>query len=181
MPFIILDTFKGQNNGAILNLCKKHFCHSVIVRHNLTNKFKPLDIIANKPANSLISNKCNAQFSEQVSQQLEKGIQPAEASLALTELKAMNARWIVDLYQYLFRKQEVILNSFKAAGFTEAAESVNAVLHRIENPFIKKKMWTFVCNYAFRWLKRIFTESCYCQVKEHVCYLSKQVSTGFRC
>ena len=145
MSFIILDTFKGQDNGAILNLRKKHFCHSAIVRHNLTNKFQSLDITANKPANSLISNKCNAEFSEQVSQQLEKGIQPAEASLALTELKVMNARWIVDLYQHLFRKQEIILNSFKATGITEAAESASA------------------------------------EVKEHVCYLSKEVSTGLRC
>ena len=47
--------------------------------------------------------------------------------LGLTELKSMKARWIVDLYQYLCGQQETILNGFKAAGITEAAESANVV------------------------------------------------------
>ena len=49
------DTFKGQDNDIVLNLCKKHFCQVVIVPHNLTNKFQSLDITVNKPAKSFIS------------------------------------------------------------------------------------------------------------------------------
>ena len=38
-------------------------------------------------------------FSKQVSQQLEKGTQPADikVSLGLTELKVMHAKWILEL------------------------------------------------------------------------------------
>ena len=105
--------------------------------HNLTNKFQPLDIIVNQPAKSFISNSYNEWFSQQVSQQLEKDIRPADAkvSLNLTELKVMHAKWISKLYDYLHAQDEIILNGFKAAGITEAVESANAVLERIENPF----------------------------------------------
>ena len=117
MSLIIMDIFKGQCNCVIIDLSKKHTCQSAIVPHNFTNLFQPLDITVNKVVMSLSSNKCNACFSEQVSQQLEKVIQHADfkVSIGLTELKAMNARCIVDLYQYLCCQQEIILNGFKAA------------------------------------------------------------------
>ena len=40
-----------------------------------------------------------------------------------------------ELYNYLCRQNDIILNGFKAAGITEAVESANTVLERIENPF----------------------------------------------
>ena len=89
-----MDTFKGQDNDVIL--CERHMCQVAIVPHNLTNKFQPLDITVKKPIKSFISNKYNEWFSKQVSQQLEKGIQPADSkvSLGLTELKVMqNGSW----------------------------------------------------------------------------------------
>ena len=139
MSLIIMDTFKGQDNDIVLNLCKKHFCQVVIVPHNLTKKFQPLDITVNKPAKSFISNKYNEWFGEQVAKQLQKGIPPADiqVSLNLGELKVMHARWISALYDYLCDLKEIILNGFKAAGITEAVESASAVLQRIENPFTK--------------------------------------------
>lgn len=137
MSLIIMDTFKGQDNDLVIDLCKKHFCQVAIVPHNLTNKFQPLDITVNKPAKSFISNKYNEWFSEQVSQQLQKGI-PApdvQVSLGLVELKVKHARWISELYYYLCSQKEIILNGFRAAGITEAVESASSVLERIENPF----------------------------------------------
>ena len=137
MSFIIMDTFKGQDNDLFLDLCKKNFCQVAIVPHNLTNKFQPLDITVNKPAKSFISNKYNEWFAKQVSKQLGQGIQPADVkvSLGLVELKVMHAKWILDLYHYLCSQKVIILNGFKAAGITEAVETANAVLQRVENPF----------------------------------------------
>ena len=132
-----MDTFKRQDKEAVLELCRKNNCEVIIVPHNLTNKFQPLDITVNKPPKSFISNSYNEWFSQQVSQQLEKGIRPADVkvSLNLTELKVMPAKWISKLYDYLHAQDEIILNGFKDAGITEAVESANAVLERIENPF----------------------------------------------
>ena len=45
MSLIIMDTFKGQDNDVILDLCEKHMCQVIIVSHNLTNKFQPVDLL----------------------------------------------------------------------------------------------------------------------------------------
>ena len=59
MSLIIMDTFTGQHNDVILDLCQKHFCQVGIVPHNLTNSFQQLNITINKPVESFISNKYN--------------------------------------------------------------------------------------------------------------------------
>ena len=41
---IIVDTFKGQDSDRLRGLCSENYCEVVIVPHNLTNKFQPLDI-----------------------------------------------------------------------------------------------------------------------------------------
>ena len=132
-----MDTFKGKENDVILDLCQKHFCQFVIVLHKLTNRFQSLGRNVSKPTKFFISDRYNKWFSMQVSLQLEKDIQPADVqvSLGLTELKVMHAKLILELYKYLCRQNEIILNGFKAASITEAVESANTVLERIENPF----------------------------------------------
>ena len=137
MSLIIIDTFKGQGNDVILDLWEKDMCQVVIVPHNFTNKFQPLDITLNKLVKPFILNKYNDWFSKQGSQQLEKGIQLAyvKVYLDLTEPKAMHAKWIFKLYNHLCHQNEIILDGFKAASITEAVESANTVLERIENPF----------------------------------------------
>ena len=76
-------------------------------------------------------------FFMQVSQKLGKGIQPADVQVSLghTKLKVMHEKWILGLCSYLCRQNEIILNGFKASSITEAVESANTVLERIENPF----------------------------------------------
>ena len=43
-----MDTFKGQDNDRLTELCSENYCEVVIAPHNLTNKFQPLDISVNK-------------------------------------------------------------------------------------------------------------------------------------
>ena len=59
IPLVMIDTFKGQYNDTIDNLCANNNCAVVIVPHNLTNKFEPLNIAVNKPAKCFISEKYN--------------------------------------------------------------------------------------------------------------------------
>ena len=74
---------KGQDNDVVPDLCQKHFCQVIIVPHNLTNRFEPFDIIVNKSAELFVSNKYNDWFSMQVSQQLEKIMQPVDVQVSL--------------------------------------------------------------------------------------------------
>ena len=59
---IIMDTFKGQDNDRLRELCYENYCEVVIVPHNLTNKFQPLDISVNKAAKAFIQNMYNEWF-----------------------------------------------------------------------------------------------------------------------
>ena len=63
---IIMNTFKGQGNKEMKWLCAKNNCELVIVPHNLTNKFQPLDISINQSAKKFISNKFNAWYADRV-------------------------------------------------------------------------------------------------------------------
>ena len=51
-----MDTFKGQYNDRLRELCSENYCEVAIVPHNLINKFQPLDISVNKVAKAFIQN-----------------------------------------------------------------------------------------------------------------------------
>ena len=127
ISLIIIDIFKGQHNDVIPEL----FYRSIQPHKQVSTTWHNL----NKPGKSFISDKYNEWFSMQVSQQLKKNIQPADVQvfLILTELKVMHVKWILELYIYLCRRNEIILHGFKAASMR--VESANTVLEKIENPF----------------------------------------------
>ena len=60
MSLVMMDTFKRQDNDEIRKFCAKNSCEIVIIPHNLTNKFQPLDINVNKTAKSFVSHKYNS-------------------------------------------------------------------------------------------------------------------------
>ena len=118
MSLIIMDTFKGQDNDEVAKLCRKNNCALIIVPHNLTNKFQPLDITVNKPAKSFIKDKYNMWYTEQVAKQLNEGKAPAdvEVSLNLSEIKPLHAKWIYEMYEYLRGCSDLVLNDLNQRG-----------------------------------------------------------------
>ena len=114
-----MDTFKGQDNDTLTELCSDNNWEIVIVPHNLTNRFQLLDIRVNKAAKAFIQNQYNDWFSNHVSVQLKKGIDPVDSKITskLFNLKPLHASWIVDLYKHLSDNQEII--GFDSAGISE--------------------------------------------------------------
>ena len=96
MSLIIMSTFKGQDNDEVAKLCHKNNCTLIIVPHNLTKRFQPLDITVNKPAKSFIKYKYNMWYTEQDVKNLKEGKVPVdvEVSLNLSEIKPLHAKWI---------------------------------------------------------------------------------------
>ena len=133
---VIMDTFKGQDNDTLKELCSENNCEVVIVPHNLTNKFQPLDISVNRAAKAFIQN-LYEWFSNQVAIQLKHGIDPTDVKIysKLSDLKPLHASWIVDLYDHLSNEAEMIINGFDSAGITEAVNNAQTVLEKVENPF----------------------------------------------
>ena len=64
-----MDTFKGQDNDTLRELCGENNCDVVILPHNLTNKFQPVNLLVKKVAEWVIQNKYNDWFADQVSTQ----------------------------------------------------------------------------------------------------------------
>ena len=73
---IIMETFKGQDNDRLRELCSENYCETVIVPHNLTNKFQPLDIRVNKAAKAFIQNMYNEWFSNEVANTAKSRCRP---------------------------------------------------------------------------------------------------------
>ena len=134
---VIMDTFKGQDNDILKEFCSKNRCEVVIVPHNLTNKFQPLDLTVNKATKAFIQNQYNDWFSDQVARQLKSGKDPTDIKVSskLSDLKPLHASWIVDLYKHMQGDDELILKGFKEAGIYEAINDAQEVFERVENPF----------------------------------------------
>ena len=109
----------------------------MIVPHNLTNKFQPLDFSVNKAAKSFIQNKYNDWFADQVFTQLQNGKDPTDVKIPskLSDLKPIHARWIVDWYNHVIKEKEMIVRGFTCAGISEAVQNAEYIYHKIENPF----------------------------------------------
>ena len=103
---IITHIFKGQDNSRLRELCSENYCEVVIVPHNFTNKFQPLDISDNKTAKTFFQNMYNKWFSNEVATQLNRGVDPTEVKITsnLSDLKPLHASWIVDLYEHLKKR-----------------------------------------------------------------------------
>ena len=89
MSLVIMDTFKRQDNEEVAKVCHENNCFLIIVPHNLTNKFQPLDITFSKAAKIFIKEKYNIWYTEQVTIQHNEDEDPAnvEVSLNLSQVK----------------------------------------------------------------------------------------------
>ena len=132
-----MDTFKGQDNEEIKSSCLQNNCELVIVPHNLTNKFQPLDLTINQKAKRFVSNQFNKWYAERVSRQLTNGKSPGDVkvSLKLSDLKPLHAKWVVEMYEYLKEQKEPVTKRFEKAGTMEAVKSTQDIYTRCENPF----------------------------------------------
>ena len=55
------------------------------------------------------------------------------------DLKALHARWVVEMYDYLKQQNVLSLNGFDKASIQEVFKSANEVITRTEKPFTEKQ------------------------------------------
>ena len=76
-----MDTFKGQDNDTLRELCGENNCDVVILPHNLTNKFQPVNLFISKEGGRMsLQNKYNDWFADQVSTQ-QNGTDPTDVKI----------------------------------------------------------------------------------------------------
>ena len=123
------------------SLCNKNNYELVIVPHNLTNKFQPLDLTINQKAKKYVSSKFNEWYAERVSKQWMNGKAQGDVkvSLKLSDLKPLHAKWIGEMYGHLKQQKEPVVKGFEKAGILEAVKMAQEVYVRCENPFDEKR------------------------------------------
>ena len=136
MSLVIMDTFKGQDNDEMRKFCAKKSLE-IVIPHNLTNKFQPLEISVNKTGKSFTSDKYNSWLANEVSKQLRAGKAAANFNvfLKLSVIKPLHAKWIVDLHYTLKDDKIMTINGFRSAGITKAIENAKDMVEKLENPF----------------------------------------------
>jgi len=113
---LLFDNFKGQCTEKLLRLLDSSNVSIALIPANCTNRLQPLDLSVNRAAKEFLRKAFQKWYALQVCAQLE-GKVPADIRISV--MKPLGAKWLVDLYDYLKGKPEIIKNGFKEAGLLE--------------------------------------------------------------
>ena len=75
----------------------------------------------NKSVKEFLCQKFHSWYTESVSTQLNSTKAKEPVDLCLRVVKPLGAKWLVDMYDYMKTKPEIIRNGFKEIGILESA------------------------------------------------------------
>lgn len=107
---VIFDRFKGQCTPQILQLLDRNNIYIAIVPGNCTDRLQPLDISVNKSVKEYLRGKFQTWYVEQMIEGTET------VDLKMSVMKPLGAKWLMEMYDHMLMKPEIIINGFKGAG-----------------------------------------------------------------
>ena len=89
-----------------------------VVPGNCTDSLQPLDVSVNKPAKDFLRAKFQEWYSEKIRDSInsEKSEKEHVVDLKLSIVKPMGAQWLIELYDYMLQKPDLIINGFRGSG-----------------------------------------------------------------
>ena len=87
-----------------------------MVPGNCTDRLQPLDVSVNKPAKDFLRAKFQQWYSDKIRDSLDSTNKEGVVDLKLSVVKPLGAQWLMDLYDYMLQKPELIINGFCGAG-----------------------------------------------------------------
>ena len=81
---------------------------------NITDRLQPLDVSVNKSVKEFLHQKFHSWYAESVSTKNEP------VDLYISVVKPLGTKWLVDLYDYMKTKLEIIRNGYKEIGILES-------------------------------------------------------------
>ena len=88
-----------------------------MVPPSCTDRLQPLDVSVNKAVKEFLCTKFQKWYAAQICCQLdEKQAADETVDLALSIVKPLGAKWLIEMYDYFLQKPEVITNGFLKAA-----------------------------------------------------------------
>ena len=116
---VIFDRFKGQCTPHIMSLLASHNIHIAIVPGNCTDRLQPLDVSVNKSVKEYLRGKFQAWYAERVHSLIDSCASDAVVDLKMSIVKPLGAGWLMEMYDFMSTKPEIIVNGFKGAGLLQ--------------------------------------------------------------
>ena len=132
---LLADIFEGQWTPAVENIIKENNGFMVPIPNNMTSYFQPLHITVNRACKAFLRNNAQGWYSDQVQEQLSRGISPDKASIdaRLNVLKPVHAKWIAQFYDYMQTHEEIILKSWERARVTKTLKILSSKADKNKN------------------------------------------------
>lgn len=118
---VIFDNFKGQCTKEMFKLLDSNDINVIMIPPNCTDRLQPLHVGVNKSVKEFLCQKFHSWYAESVSTQLNDTKAKEPVDLHLSVVKPLGAMWLVDLYDYMKTKPEIIRHGFKEIGILESA------------------------------------------------------------
>ena len=98
----------------------------VLIPATFTDRLQPMDLGVNKPAKNFLRNCFQSWYATEIEKQMKQGDHatttpkpPAPVDMRLSVVKPIHAHWLIQLYNHMKSRPEIIINSFRAAGIIE--------------------------------------------------------------
>jgi hypothetical protein len=123
----IFDVFRAQMGENFLEYLAEHNIKVVFIPACCTDRLQPLDVSVQKAVKNRLRMSFENWYSEEIVSQLneledsETVVNPVD--LSLTKLKPLSAKWLVQMFQHIKNKPDIIRSGFSEAGITNALKS----------------------------------------------------------
>lgn len=112
---LLFDNCNAQCTEDLLKRIDEQNIYVILIPANCTDRLQPLDLSVNKSVKDFLKVAFQEWYAELVSSQFQKG-QVELIDLRMSIVKPLGAKWMVNLYDYLQSKPEIVHNGFRAAG-----------------------------------------------------------------
>ena len=116
---MIFDNFKGQCTEELLKFLDAKNIDVILIPPNCMDRLQPLDLSINKAAKGFLRKQFHTWYAKQVCTKLEQD-KKQSVDLCSSVVKPLGAQRMVDLYNHLKSKPDMIRNGFVAAGLLKS-------------------------------------------------------------
>ncbi len=121
---VVMDCYKVHQTEEVINHLKTNNCQIKFVPASCTGDLQPLDVSGNQVYKGSMEDSFTEWYSDKVADSLKKGIDlsTVQASMTLTEMKPIHARWLIRAFDKLKSSPTAILRGWEQTGIRGAVD-----------------------------------------------------------